>query len=72
MKDPVGNMVVVNQVKNLSLIDIPRIRRRMKNTIGIYRVVLPMAVVNACFRMPPDGILTPGSQGRKEALFPGI
>jgi len=65
-------MVVVDQIENLCLVDVPRIGGRMKDTIGIHRVILAVALINTFFTMPPDGILTPRGQRREEVFFPGI
>jgi hypothetical protein len=35
VQDPVSNMVIVNQVKNLSLVNVPGVGQRMENPVRI-------------------------------------
>jgi hypothetical protein len=46
MKHPVGNMVILDQVKNLSFINVSGIGQGVKDPIRIQREILPVAGEN--------------------------
>jgi hypothetical protein len=46
MEDSMGNVVVVDKIKNLSFVDIPGIGQGMKYAIRIHGEIRSMAVLN--------------------------
>jgi len=68
MKHPVGNVVVFNQVKNLSFIDVSRVGKGMKDSISIQGEILPVAGDNHFLFRPSQGV--PAQTGKRgEAFF---
>jgi len=60
----------IKQTALFNLLKIPHPRTRV--FYGNHQKTTILDHLQFPFRMPPDGILTPGSQRREEVLFPGI
>jgi hypothetical protein len=72
MKHPVGDVVIIYQVKDLGLVNIPRVGQGMKDAIRVHGIVLPVTRIEAFLRKTSDGIFAVGSQAGKNAVFPVV
>jgi hypothetical protein len=71
MKHPVSNVVVFDQVKNLSFINVSRVGKGMKDPICIQREILPVAGENHFLFRPSQGVpAQTGKRGEAFFLFP--
>ena len=67
MEHPVGDVVVLDQVKDLSFIDVSRVGKGMKDSICIQRKILPVAGENHFLFRPSHGI--PAQTGKRRESF---
>jgi hypothetical protein len=67
MQHPVGNVVVLDQVKNLSFIDVSRVGKGVKDSISIQGETLPVAGENDFLFRPSPGI--PAHTGERGEAF---
>jgi hypothetical protein len=63
MKHPVGNVVILDQVKNLSFINVSGVGQGVKDSIRIQREILPVAGENHFLVRPSQGIPAQASKG---------
>jgi hypothetical protein len=71
MKHPMGNVVILDQVKNLSFINVSRVGQGVKDSIRIQREILPVAGENPFLFRLSQGIPTQTSKGGESFfLFP--
>ena len=56
MQDPVGEMVIVDQGKNLGFITVTGVGQRVENAVSISRKCKAVFGVRSSFRIPPDSI----------------
>ena len=68
MKDPVADMFVLDEIKNLGFVDIAGIGSGMEDTVGVYRKILAVAFTDALFEAASNGLRAPGGIGG-EASF---
>jgi hypothetical protein len=67
MEHPVGDVVVLDQVKDLSFIDVSRVGKGMKDSIRIQRKTLPVAGEDHFLFRPSQGI--PAQTGKRRESF---
>jgi|OpeIllAssembly_1097287.scaffolds.fasta_scaffold374651_2 hypothetical protein len=68
MKHPVGDVVILDEVKNLSFINVSRVGQRVKDPVRIQREILSVAGENHFLVRPSHGIPAQTGKGG-EALF---
>jgi hypothetical protein len=68
MQHPVGDVVILDEVKNLSFINVSRVGQRVKDPVRIQREILSVAGENPFLARPSQGIPAQTGKGR-EALF---
>jgi hypothetical protein len=67
----VGNVVILDQVKNLSFIDVSRVGQGVKDSIAIQGEILPVAGDNHLLFRPSQGVpAQTGKSGEAFLLFP--
>jgi hypothetical protein len=54
MKNPVGDVIVPDEIENLGLVDVSAICEGMKDPIAIQRKVLPVAGADLFLRFSPE------------------
>jgi len=72
VQNAVGDMVVLDQVKNLGLVNVAGIGVRMKNAVCIQRKALPVALRNRGFLFFAKRIPAPARPRRKPAVFGAV
>ena len=72
MNDPVGQVVIVDQGKDLGFIDIPGKGKGIQNPVGICWKSLPVFVGCKFFIFTPEGGMAETSQGTKVLLLPWV
>jgi len=68
VEDPVADVLVLDEIKDLGLIDVAGVGSGMKDAVGVHCKILAVALSNALFKATPNGLGTPGGV-RSEAGF---
>jgi hypothetical protein len=69
MQNPVGNMIILDKIKDLGFINITGIRKRMQDTVRVDRKVLPVALNNLVICYPSDSLAAQTGPLRKPVFF---
>ncbi len=67
-----GNVVIINEIKDLGFVDIAGVCEGVKNAVRVQSVVLAVAHEKAFLRVSADGMFAEGSQRREELLLTAI
>jgi hypothetical protein len=69
VQDPVTDMLVFDEVKDLGFVDVAGVGPGMEDAVGVYGKILAVAFLNAFFKAAPDGLGTPGGIGGKAGFL---
>jgi len=72
MEDSVGDMVIIHEVEDLSLVYISCVCEGVENSVRVDRIVLPMAFVYPVLGESPNGVLGVTGKDRKDFVFSGV
>jgi hypothetical protein len=72
MQNPMGDVIVFDQIKNLGLVDIPGIGKGMQYPIRIKGKSLTVSVFGMGFRPPAESVSAEGCRRRQKGRFPVI
>jgi hypothetical protein len=72
MQDTMGDVIILNQVKNLGLIDVSGVGPGMENSIGIQRIGLAITVMQSLFGHSAKGLGAGRSPCEQQSLFSAI
>jgi hypothetical protein len=70
MQDPVADMLMVYEVKDLGLVDIPGVSPGVEDAVRVHREVLAVALIDPLFITPAAGLDTSGRIRREALLLP--
>jgi polysaccharide pyruvyl transferase WcaK-like protein len=60
MEDPVGNVVVIDEIEDLGFVDVSGISEGMEDAVRVHSIILAMALGNPWVRPSSDGLWAPG------------
>jgi len=69
VQHPVADMLMIDEVKNLGLVDVPGVGPGMENAVRVHREVLAMALGDALLVTPPHRLGAAGGIRRELALL---
>jgi len=69
VEDPVADMLMLNEIKDLGFVNIAGIGLGMEDTVGIYRKILAMPLLDALLKATSDGLGAPGRIGGQASFF---
>ena len=69
VQHPVADVLVVDQVKDLGLVDVAGVGPGVEDAVGVHREILAVAPGNALLIAPADGLGGPGGVGREPGLL---
>jgi hypothetical protein len=70
VKNAVGDVIILNEVKDLGFVNVARVGQRVENAVGIGCIALSIPGVKAPLRVPADGIFAASRQRGEEILLP--
>jgi hypothetical protein len=65
MKDPVGDVIVLDEIEDLGFVDVTGIGLGVKDAVPVEREALPVAGQNFFLLILPDGLPAETSVGRQ-------
>jgi hypothetical protein len=69
VQHPVADLFVADEVKNLGLVDVTGVSPGVENAVGVHREVLAVALGDALFIAPADGLGTLGGIRREPGFL---
>ena len=69
VQDPMADVFMLDEVKNLGLVDVAGVGLGMEDAVGVYGKVLTVAFLNTFFKAAPDGLGTSGGIGGKAGFL---